>query len=356
MTVRALVATEGDTALVATTDDSSIWYLDSGATAHMASDIMWFSTYMALDDHEVLLGDNHRIQVSGRGNIKALHYINGEPQPLLLLNVLHVPAITKNLLSATRLAAVGLTTEITPNGCRVHNQGSNVLHPVLVGRMLVVNLHLPTTRENALAATIKEVPAALLHRRFAHISEQRVRLLMHHHEHRDLKGKQACEVCITTKQTRAPIGDGPAERACKPLERLHSDICGPLPSPTFCGKRYFATIIDDATRYASVYLLTRKSEVTRAFAHFLASAPHDHQCLRLRTDQGGEYMGRAFQNLLAEHGIEHEPTAACTPEHNGVSERYNRTALTMVRGLLAESGLPDRYWGEALNVAVMLNN
>ena len=45
-----------------------------------------------------------------------------------------------------------------------------------------------------------------------------------------------------------------------------------------------------------------------------------------------------------------------TPQHNGVSERRNRTLLDMVRSMMSLADLPLSFWGYALDtVAFTLN-
>ena len=41
---------------------------------------------------------------------------------------------------------------------------------------------------------------------------------------------------------------------------------------------------------------------------------------RVRTDNGGEYMGQEFTHICHELGIIHETTSLYTPEHNGIAE------------------------------------
>ena len=40
-----------------------------------------------------------------------------------------------------------------------------------------------------------------------------------------------------------------------------------------------------------------------------------------------------------------------TPQHNGVSERHNRTLLDMVRSMMSLTDLPLSFWGYALETA-----
>ena len=45
-----------------------------------------------------------------------------------------------------------------------------------------------------------------------------------------------------------------------------------------------------------------------------------------------------------------------TPQHNGVSERHNRTLLDMVRSMMSLTDLPLSFWGYALETAAFTLN
>lgn len=74
----------------------------------------------------------------------------------------------------------------------------------------------------------------------------------------------------------------------------------------------------------------------------------------LYSDNGGEYV--ALQDNLDQQGIEWEYCAPYTPQQNGVAERLNRTLMETARTILQQSGLPDRFWGEAVSTAASLRN
>lgn len=44
--------------------------------------------------------------------------------------------------------------------------------------------------------------------------------------------KTVCETCLKAKQTRLPFGEN-RERAKRPLEVLHTDVCDPMEVPTW---------------------------------------------------------------------------------------------------------------------------
>ncbi|GJZ33644.1 retrotransposon protein, putative, ty1-copia subclass, partial [Tanacetum coccineum] len=59
---------------------------------------------------------------------------------------------------------------------------------------------------------------------------------------------------------------------------------------------------------------------------------------------------------LKDHGIIAHHTPPYTPQHNGVSERRNRTLLDMVRSMMGQTTLPKSFWDYALETAVRILN
>lgn len=76
----------------------------------------------------------------------------------------------------------------------------------------------------------------------------------------------------------------------------------------------------------------------------------------LKTDRGGEYNSKNFEDYCKENGIRRQLTAAYTPQQNGIAERKNRSFLNMTRCMLLEMPVPRRYWPEAVHYAVHILN
>ncbi|GJW02408.1 retrotransposon protein, putative, ty1-copia subclass [Tanacetum coccineum] len=76
----------------------------------------------------------------------------------------------------------------------------------------------------------------------------------------------------------------------------------------------------------------------------------------LRFDRGGEYMSQKFLDHLKEHRIIAHLTPPYTPQHNGVSERRNRTVLDIVRSMMSQTTLPKSFWDYALESAACIFN
>jgi hypothetical protein len=73
-----------------------------------------------------------------------------------------------------------------------------------------------------------------------------------------------CYSCVQSKQPRKPH-KAAEERNLAPLELIHSELCEMNGVLTKGGKRYFMTLIDDATRFCYVYLLKTKDETLDYF-------------------------------------------------------------------------------------------
>nr|GEV01711.1 hypothetical protein [Tanacetum cinerariifolium] len=76
----------------------------------------------------------------------------------------------------------------------------------------------------------------------------------------------------------------------------------------------------------------------------------------LRSDREGEYMSQEFLDHLKDYGIIAHRTPPYTLQHNGVSERGNRTLLDMVRSMMSQTTLPKSFWDYALETVARILN
>jgi hypothetical protein len=145
-----------------------------------------------------------------------------------------------------------------------------------------------------------------------------------------VKGSK-CHNCVQSKQPRKPH-KSVEERNLAPLELIHFDICKMNGVLTKGGKKYFMTLIDNATRFCYVYLLQTKDEELDYFKIYKAKFENqlERKIKRLRFDRGGEYFSKIFDEFCEEHGVIHERMPLYSPESNGVAERKNRTLIDLV--------------------------
>jgi transposase InsO family protein len=76
----------------------------------------------------------------------------------------------------------------------------------------------------------------------------------------------------------------------------------------------------------------------------------------LRSDNGGEYCNKEFDDYCSYHGIRREKTVPRTPQENGVSERMNKTIMECARSMRLHVGLPLQFWEDAIDIVVYLIN
>jgi len=124
------------------------------------------------------------------------------------------------------------------------------------------------------------------------------------------------------------------------------------------GGRYFIIFIDDKSRYTWIYTLKKKSDTLEVFKGFktLAENSSGRKMKAFRTDNGSEYLSKAFQNFLKQYGIQHQTTTPYTPQQNGVAERANRTIVECARTMIYAQGLGKEFWGEAVTTTTYLKN
>ncbi|GFW79007.1 retrovirus-related Pol polyprotein from transposon TNT 1-94 [Trichonephila clavipes] len=163
-------------------------------------------------------------------------------------------------------------------------------------------------------------------------------------------GKTRCIPCKLAKSKRVSFKKMGAVRSKRPLELLHMDLCGPMPTESQGGNKYFLSIIDDYSRKVTVFPIRNKSDVFHTFIRFQKRAERflSKKVIAVRTDGGLEFCNKDMDNFLTELGIKHEVTNSYTPEMNGVAERFNLTALDGIKTLLKSSEVPHKFWGEAL--------
>ena len=124
----------------------------------------------------------------------------------------------------------------------------------------------------------------------------------------------ACGTCIVSKQHKVarPTSASDTQR---PLELLHTDVCGPLEVPSLGGNLYLATYLDDYSKLAIVKPVKYKldvPEVTKEVVSFMEKQS-GHELLVLRSDNGTEFLNRSLGDFLKRQGVLHQTTKRATP-------------------------------------------
>ena len=120
-----------------------------------------------------------------------------------------------------------------------------------------------------------------------------------------------CEACRHGKQTKVQFKTK-EHFASHPLELIHTDLCGPMRTKGLDGELYFMLMIDDYTRMTTVSFLKKKSEAFECFKIYkeLVKNETDLKIKCLRSDNGGEFTSKLFQQYCDENGIKRQFSTA----------------------------------------------
>jgi hypothetical protein len=263
----------------------STWWIDSGATTHVANSMQGMST------RKILTRGARTIKVAN-GIDAAVEAIGDLPIKLKdgftlqLHDVLYVPSLSRNLISVSCLADYGFECQFSAQHCSIKLNNVDVGLAVRQDKLYMLAIHDNFTEcvdyvcenANVVSSTnvskkrkrIDSVSSKLWHCRLGHISRGRMERLVKESilpplEFNDL---EQCIDCIKGKFVKK-IKKG-AKRSTGVLEIIHTDICGPFPMASMDGFDSFITFTNYYSRYGYIYPIKEKSEVLDKFKIFKA--------------------------------------------------------------------------------------
>ncbi len=147
-------------------------------------------------------------------------------------------------------------------------------------------------------------------------------------------------IILTESQVAALERKKHDDEVCGEIETAHPGYLGSQDTfyvGTFkgVGRVYQQTFVDTYSKVAFAKLYTTKIAITAADTLNDRVLPffeqHGLPMLRILTDRGTEYCGKAeqhdYQLYLALNDIEHTKTKAMSPQTNGICERFHKTIL-----------------------------
>jgi hypothetical protein len=209
------------------------WLLDTGATSHMTFRRDLFEDFDDNVDGIVYFADRSSLKPSGMGTIRLK--LPGLLD-FLLHNVLYLPELQRNLLSLVHIRQQGHSVHMFGGKVEIRKDSDNmvVMTRMEDGRLLKLKGTSSHTQNVAYLSHHDAgiIPSSLLwHAIFGHINYDSLRLLRKNGVSgfptipRKLK---QCDACILGKHNKQPFHDS-TSRACRKLELIHSDLCGPMP-------------------------------------------------------------------------------------------------------------------------------
>jgi len=200
----------------------TVWYPDSGASAHMTHDPSTLTAPIPYSgSSQVMVGDGTLLSINSIGSST----LPTTSKPLLLKNVLYVPSLTKNLLSIQRLCAdnnsfihftnsIFFVKDMKTGTTLLRSNNSGFLYPLRVAPYGSSNFGLFS----------KIFPSSLWHQRLRHpgresLSSLVVRKLI---SSASSFSNNSCNVCHLGKQTRMSFLLS-SNNASSPFILIHSD-------------------------------------------------------------------------------------------------------------------------------------
>ena len=344
--------------LEADNKEKGMWYLDNGASNHMTGEKSYFAQLNENIKGKVKFGDGSYVDINGKGSI-LFEAKTGEQK--LLKDIYYIPELKSNILSLGQATEQGCEVRMRDNYLTLRDPSGRLLVKVLRSPNRLYKISLQAGKPTCLLTRLKEEPWKW-HARLGHISFKTIKTMatkeMVYGLPEITEEKKICDSCLVGKQTRQSFPSSTTYRSSNALELLHADLCGPISPATLSHNRYIFVIIDDCTRYMWSILLKDKSEAFERFKIFKALVEKEvnKKIVTLRTDRGGEFTSKGFQEFCNSNGIKRHLTAPYTPQQNGVVERRNRTLMEMTRSMLKAMKVPNYLWGEAVRHATYLIN
>ncbi|CAI7869475.1 unnamed protein product [Closterium sp. NIES-53] len=282
-----------------------------------------------------------------------------------------------NLTSLSRPVAVSLAD---PSGGPVLEHSSTVMPCPAAPSGLLSGLHLPSFSTNLVAASSQVFAAAsrsspasapcscrpqahetlLWHHRLGHPSLPRLRGMASRALVSGLPRSlpplppgpaPTCVPCVEGRQRAAPHSSSfPSTEA--PLQTLHMDVWGPARVRGQGHERYFLLVVDDYSRYTTIFPLRCKGEVTEVLIDWIRGARRqlserfrsDLPVLHLHSDRGGEFSSDLLRAFCRSEGIRQTFTLPASPQQNGIAELRIGMVMDVARTSMIHAAAPHFLW------------
>lgn len=333
---------------------SSSLLVDTGATSHIINNKSKFVSFdkdFDPNSHVIELADGSKANVvTGKGAAKVkLYDVKGSAHDIILNNALYVPTYKQDIFSVNAAVEEGASISLDKHAKQLKSASGTVFNIEQVGRLYYLN-SISSSRNSA--STLAQWHRILGHCNFGDI--RKLEGVVKGMKISDYNVTE-CKICTQGKMTQQR-NRTPDRRAKAPLDMVHCDLSGPVSPVAKDGFNYALSFIDDYSGVMMVYFLKKKSDTLEASKQFLADVAPVGNVKCIRSDNGGEFVGKEFESLLRDNKIKHETCAPHSPHQNGTAERGWLTLFNMARCLLLEANLPKNMWTYAVMASAYIRN
>ncbi|CAI7770367.1 unnamed protein product, partial [Closterium sp. NIES-54] len=144
-----------------------------------------------------------------------------------------------------------------------------------------------------------------------------------------------------------------------PLKTLHMDVWGPARVSGQDRERYFLLVVDDYTRYTTVFPLRSKGEVPDVLLPWIRAVRlqlreqfrQDLPVLRLHSDRVGDFSSNLLRDICHGEGILQSFMLLDSPQQNGIAERRIGLVMEVARTSMIHAAAPHFLWPFAVRYA-----
>ncbi|KAF2320058.1 hypothetical protein GH714_022688 [Hevea brasiliensis] len=158
------------------TNRSDAWFVDSGCSNHMCGNQEMFSSLDTSFTHSVKLGNNARMKVTGKGEVK----LSLKGVCYTVSDVYCVPELRNNLLSVGQLQEKGVAVLFKDGVCSLYHplKGKMAESVMSANRMFILLGESPAAAENEKCLQVGSPDESILwHHRYGHLSYKGLRTL-----------------------------------------------------------------------------------------------------------------------------------------------------------------------------------
>ncbi|CAI7777050.1 unnamed protein product, partial [Closterium sp. NIES-53] len=157
--------------------------------------------------------------------------------------------------------------------------------------------------------------------------------------------------CVEGRQRAAlHSSDFPLTEA--PLHTLHMDVWGPACVRGQGHERYILLVVDDYSRYTTLFPLRCKGEVTEVQIDWIHAVRHqlsesygwDPPVLRLHSDRGGKFSSDLLRAFCRVEAIRQTFTLPASQQHNGIIEHRIGMVMDVARTSTIHAAAPRFLW------------
>lgn len=336
------------------------WYLDSGASTHMTDRKEVLRKFYAFKEPKrIMTAENGRI-LNAIGSGEVYFRLKGlcGYKTIKLTEVFFVPELGQSLVSVNKITASGGKVIFSKNEFALYTKDDlKLTSGTKLGNSYILNGYPEVCSEES-ANLASEIDINTWHKRLGHSNFETTKSMCEQKSIKLAGLKQFCDACASAKIHRLPFPRVNERRTSAILDLIHSDIVGPITPESRGGNRYFATFIDDHSRFSTIYTIKSKDQILESFKTFYQHVKNmfNKSIRAIRTDNGREYVSTAFSEFCIQHGIEHQHTVPYCPQQNGIAERKNRTLVESARSLLIDANVAKTFWAEAAHCANYVQN